>query len=123
MRIRCIGGPLDDTEVEVPDPPPWHLQALWPVAPLHALDIQVGPMPSGVLRPIATYQLENWTDPFGEQQVRYVCPQRADPRGAFAPGYEPPRPPPPSWEELIAERDRLVAEFGDPRDDTDPTRT
>lgn len=123
MRIRCLGGPLDDTEIEVPDPPQHYLMAKWPSPGIAALfdplEIAVGPMPSEWDSPTAVYQLEDWVDPFGRPTVRYVCPQRTDPRGTLAPGYEPPRPPPPSWEELMAERDRLVAEFGDPREQSD----
>lgn len=116
MRIRCIGGPLDDTEVEVSDPPPCHLQAKWPS---HSIATIIASSPSPIasnIPPTAVYQLEGWVTPLGERTWRYVCPQRHDPRGVDAPGYEPPRPPPPSWAELMAERDRLVAEFGDPRE-------
>lgn len=64
MKVRCLGGPLDDTDVEVSDPPPLNLCASLPFNPMLAqLDFPE----------VAEYRLERMAYPWGEASVRYVC--------------------------------------------------
>ena len=79
VRVRCIGGPLDDTDVDVPDPPPLLWIAPWPRDPMVVfgpLVAMVGPMTIKFESPRAEYRLEDWMTPLGEHVRWYLCLDR-----------------------------------------------
>lgn len=79
MKVRCIGGPLDDTELDVQDPPPPFQQAPWPTGLLEIYGPHaVTPMPQ-VSGPHAVYQLQKRVTSRGERELQYFCPQRHSP--------------------------------------------